>query len=113
MITDLTYLSNMSGGNNTVIKEMITIFVEQVQEYIIDMQRFLNEKDYVSMGKLAHKAKSSVAIMGMNDLAAKLKTLELLGKEGKDSEKYPDMVSDFVEQCKLAIIELEEKRLQL
>lgn len=106
MITDLTYLNNMSGGSSDIIKEMITIFIEQTKEYITDMQRLLDEKDYISLGKLAHKAKSSVAIMGMNDLAADLKTLELKSKDAQDIETYPAIVNSFVTLSKQAIEEL-------
>ncbi len=108
MITDLTYLKNMSGGSSDIIKEMVNIFIEQTKEYIVDMQRLLNEKDYLALGKLAHKAKSSVAIMGMNDLAADLKSLELLSKDSKDVETYPQIVEKFVTLSKQAIAELAE-----
>jgi HPt (histidine-containing phosphotransfer) domain-containing protein len=108
MITDLTYLKGMSGGSSDIIKEMIGIFIEQTQEYIVDMQKHLDEKDYLSLGKLSHKAKSSVAIMGMNDLAADLKTLELLTKDSKDIETYQGYVDKFITQCKAAISELNE-----
>lgn len=106
MITDLTYLKNMSGESSDIIKEMITIFIEQTREYITDMQRLLDEKDYISLGKLAHKAKSSVAIMGMNDLAADLKILELKSKDAQDVETYPAIVTNFVTLSKQAIEEL-------
>jgi HPt (histidine-containing phosphotransfer) domain-containing protein len=108
MITDLTYLKGMSGDNPQIIKEMITIFVEQAEGYILDMQKHFDEKDYVALGKLAHKAKSSISIMGMNELAADMKTLELLTKEGKEEEKYPGYVDKFITQTKDAIAELKE-----
>ncbi len=113
MITDLTYLTNMAGGNTDIIKEMIHIFVDQVQEYIKDMQKFLDEKDYLALGRLAHKSKSSVAIMGMNDLAADLKVLELLAKESKEIDKYPMLVEKFIVQCEMAISELQESETKL
>jgi len=113
MVTDLTYLTNMAVGNPEIIKEMIHIFIEQVQEYISDMQKFLNEKDYIALGRLAHKSKSSVAIMGMNDLAADLKTLELLAKESQETEKYPAFVEKFIQQCEAAIVELHETETKL
>jgi HPt (histidine-containing phosphotransfer) domain-containing protein len=108
MITDLNYLKNMSGGNPEIIKEMIGIFNDQAIEYIRDMQKFLSEKDYLALGKLAHKAKSSISIMGMTDLAADMKTLELLTKENKETESYPSYVEKFISQTKLAIEELKE-----
>lgn len=113
MITDLTYLTNMSGGNPGIVKEMIGIFIEQVQEYVVEMQQYLKDKDYQALGRLSHKAKSSVAIMGMNELAADLKTLELLSKESVDIDKYPELVDRFVVQCQLAMVELKEKASEL
>jgi HPt (histidine-containing phosphotransfer) domain-containing protein len=108
MITDLAYLRNMSGDNPDIIKEMIGIFVEQAEEYIRDMKKNLEDKNYDAIGKLAHKAKSSISIMGMNDLAADLKTLELLAKEEKEKESYPGYIDKFVNQTQLAITELKE-----
>jgi HPt (histidine-containing phosphotransfer) domain-containing protein len=103
----------MAGGNPEIIKEMIHIFIDQVQDYIKDMRKYLEEKDYLSLGKLAHKSKSSVAIMGMNDLAAELKILELLAKESKEIEKYPSMVDNFIRQCEAAITELHDSEKKL
>jgi HPt (histidine-containing phosphotransfer) domain-containing protein len=108
MITDLAYLRNMSGDNPDVIKEMIGIFIEQAEEYIRDMKKNLEDKNYDAIGKLAHKAKSSISIMGMNDLAADMKTLELLAKEEKEKESYPVFINKFVSQTQLAITELKE-----
>ena len=108
MITDLTYLNNMSGGSPEIVKEMIGIFIEQANEYLQDMPKYLEEKDYSSLGKLAHKAKSSISIMGMTDLAADLKTLELLAKESTDIESYPAFVEKFIFQTKSAIAELSD-----
>jgi HPt (histidine-containing phosphotransfer) domain-containing protein len=113
MITDLTYLNNMSSGNPEIVKEMIGIFVEQAHEYIRDMPKHLDEKDYLALGKLAHKAKSSISIMGMTELAADLKTLELLTKENKDIETYPSYVEKFLSLTKIAIEELKESASKL
>ncbi len=108
MITDLTYLKSMSGENPEIIKEMIVIFIEQAEGYISDIQKNFDEKNYMALGKLAHKAKSSISIMGMNDLAADMKTLELLTKEGKEEENYAGFVKKFVTQTQQAIDELKE-----
>jgi len=108
MITDLTYLNNMSGGSPEIVKEMIGIFIEQANEYVRDMQAHLDNKDYLALGKLAHKAKSSISIMGMTDLAADMKTLELLTKENEEIETYPSFVEKFITQTKAAMAELKD-----
>lgn len=77
------YLDSVSGGDSEIIREIVVMFKEQVIEIFNEMNSHLSEKDYRSLGLLAHKAKSSVAIMGMDDLALMLKTFELQAKRGK------------------------------
>ena len=108
MITDLNYLRTMSGNDQNFIAEMIDLFREQVHEYREQMPGLLNEKAYSDLSKLAHKAKSSVAVMGMTDVADMLKELEILAKDSREVEKYPGMVNDFLEKCSLALEELDQ-----
>jgi HPt (histidine-containing phosphotransfer) domain-containing protein len=98
----------MSGGDSKFIAEMIGLFREQVDEYEVLMPELLQKKDYNSLSKMAHKAKSSVAVMGMNRVAELLKELEILASEKKEEERYESMVSEFLEQSRLALLELED-----
>jgi HPt (histidine-containing phosphotransfer) domain-containing protein len=107
MITDLNYLKTMSGGDPKFIREMIDLFREQIDEYKSIMPRLLEKKDYKSLSKVAHKAKSSVAVMGMNEVADLLKELEILANERKEVDRYESMISHFLEQSDLALSELE------
>ena len=107
MITDLNYLKTMSGGDSHFIKEMIGLFREQVEEYRETMPRLFAQKDYDGLSKLAHKAKSSVAVMGMTTVADLLKELEILAHDGKEADRYERMIEEFLEKSRLAIEELE------
>ena len=107
MITDLNYLKTMSGGDPGFIREMIDLFREQIDEYKSIMPELLDKKDYDSLSKIAHKAKSSVAVMGMNEVADLLKELEILASDRKDVDRYESMVSHFLQQSELALTELE------
>lgn len=108
MKTDLSYLKEMSGGNRDLIFEMISIFRDQVKEFLQGMDEHLEKKEYELLGKLAHKAKSSISIMGLNDLAADLKKLELSAKAGTETEKYPLIIERFRKETAEAEIELDE-----
>ena len=103
---DLTYLESMSMGSNDLIIEMIQLFVEQLPEFTEGLTAHLNNGDYTALGALAHKAKSSVAVMGMDALAADLKTLELNTKAGTAMESYPELVNRFIDQVTLTGAEL-------
>ena len=106
MITDLNYLNTMSGGDPKFIREMIGLFREQIDEYKSIMPDLLDKKDYDSLSKIAHKAKSSVAVMGMTEVAELLKELEILAKDQKEVDRYASMVNYFLEQSELALNEL-------
>ncbi len=108
MKTNLSYLQTMSGGDKKLILEMIDIFIDQVKEIEQGMKEHLEKKNYDSLGKLAHKAKSSVAIMGMKSLSKKLKELEMLAAKNDKIEKYPDYIKLFSTESDEAIKELRE-----
>lgn len=107
MITDLNYLKTMSGGDAKFIREMIDLFREQIDEYKSIMPELLQKKDYDGLSKIAHKAKSSVAVMGMSQMAELLKELEIITHDEKEVERYEPLVTHFLEQSELAITELE------
>ncbi len=105
---DLTYLESMAMGTNDLIVEMIQIFIDQLPEFTEGLAAHLKNGDLPALGALAHKAKSSVAVMGMDALATDLKTLELTAKAGKDQEQYPILVDRFIEQVTVTGRELAE-----
>ena len=102
------YLDSVSGGDPEIINEIVVMFKEQRVEIYNEMNSLLAKKNYTSLGLLAHKAKSSVAIMGMNDLAQMLKTFELQAKEGKESQLYDSYLKKFKTETEAAVIELED-----
>lgn len=113
MKTDLKYLKDLAAGDNTIIIEMIDLFSVQVKEVIADMQKAEEESDYDAISKIAHKAKSSVAIMGMHVLAEKLQELEIMARQGNSPEKYKDYINFFIQESDIAIKELTEYKTTL
>ena len=102
------YLDSVSGGDPDIINEIVVIFKEQSLEIYKEMTALLSVKNYASLGLLAHKAKSSVAIMGMTKLAEMLKTFELQAREGKESQLYESYIERFFSETQEAIKELDD-----
>jgi HPt (histidine-containing phosphotransfer) domain-containing protein len=102
------YLDSVSGGDFEIVSEIVDLFKDQVIEIYNEMNSLLAEKDYHALGMLAHKAKSSVAIMGMADLAILLKNFELEAKINKDPENYESYITRFGDETKSAVIELDD-----
>ncbi|TRX70659.1 Hpt domain-containing protein [Carboxylicivirga sp. M1479] len=78
---NLGYLESITDGSQELIKELITIFIEQIPEFKEGFEEGINKKDWVKIAAVAHKAKSSVMSMGMEELGnTDLKNLELIAK---------------------------------
>jgi HPt (histidine-containing phosphotransfer) domain-containing protein len=107
--TDLTYLKEITGGESEIVKEMIEMFLAQVSEFKENLDKHLKDENWVDLGKEAHKAKSSVLIVGMEELGKNLKKLQLLTEEEEDVDSYEDYVEMFNEQTDAAIKELQEE----
>jgi HPt (histidine-containing phosphotransfer) domain-containing protein len=101
------YLEMVSGGDISIMKELVSIFRDQVVEISTEMRTLLKNGDFHSLGMLSHKAKSSVAIMGMNEVALMLKNFELEAKEGKGQENYNQYINRFEQEAKSAVKELD------
>lgn len=70
----------MAGNDNEIIREMLEIFIEQVPEFTNGISNSFSSQNWEEMGALAHKAKSSLRTMGMEQLGDLLETLEHLSK---------------------------------
>jgi HPt (histidine-containing phosphotransfer) domain-containing protein len=102
------YLDSIAGDDPQIIAEIVTMFKDQVSEMFAEMKLLNSRKEFINLGMLAHKAKSSVAIMGMAELATMLKTFELSAKEGKDIDLYESYINKFGEDTKTAVSELDD-----
>jgi HPt (histidine-containing phosphotransfer) domain-containing protein len=111
--TNLDYLRTITEGDVSTIREIIILFFEQVPEFIANLKKYLEEKRYAELGSEAHKAKSSVMIMGMESLAHDLKQLQLATISGTQIETYAQHVSRFEIECLKAVEELKEELIKL
>ena len=102
-----SYIESVTGGDKETITELVVLFREQVAEFSREMRLLIEKEDYYSLGLLAHKAKSSVAIMGIDNLAVLLKTFELEAKVSKNTDQYPTYISCFESDTKNALEELD------
>ena len=89
------YLMSITGGDIEVMSEIAGIFGSQVPEFLTGMRNLLEQQKYYDLGLLAHKAKGSVTVLGMEDTAKMLKEFELLAKAGDQKERYSEFISRF------------------
>jgi len=109
MKVNLNYLATQTGGNKAVILEMIEIFGEQLIEFKDGLTLHYESKSWMKLSKIAHKAKSSITIMGMEKTAVLLKELEKLASEEKEVERYKEILEQIFRDFELAKQDLEKE----
>jgi len=106
-IINLAILEEFTDGNEDLFSDMLKIFFLQVPNFTNDMEEAFKAKDYLKLGQIAHKAKSSVATMGISNLSVKMKEFEILAKSSEKPESYRQYIDLFKDTCQKAIAELE------
>lgn len=112
-IIDLSYLKEISNGSNDFMLELIDMFFEQIPEYQNLLEELYNKKEWVNLGKTAHKAKSSIIMMGLYDLGKELKWLEENAKEETNIDTFKEIIAKFVCYSNQAIKELKQARKEI
>ena len=106
MVTDLKYLQQMTGNDIGMMKEVIDLFLNQLDEFRTEFDLLLKQKNWLELSRLAHKIKSSSLMMGIEPMTDEMKELEILAREGKDAEKYPEFLARFIAMTDSIEVEL-------
>jgi len=107
--TDLSYLHEISGGDETFIKEIIDLFIAQMPEAVETMKAAYENNEPVKLGKTAHKAKPSAIYIGNKTLEDKLKTLQELKETETLSDETRTLLSEVEALSKNAVQELQKR----
>lgn len=104
---DLTYLREVSVDGNFMIK-IFAIFKSEVPKIEERMNKALAEKNWEKLGKIAHKSKSSISVLGMHKEIENMLQLEIDAKNKNKTETFARRIELFIQNCKNAIREIEQ-----
>jgi HPt (histidine-containing phosphotransfer) domain-containing protein len=86
-LIDLSYLNSIADGNQDIVNELVEIFIDQLPEFTDGLNDAFSKSHWAEVAALAHKAKSSMISMGMNEIGnVDLKNLELIAKHRRIDE---------------------------
>jgi HPt (histidine-containing phosphotransfer) domain-containing protein len=100
---DMSYLEEVAAGDEEFLLDLIRTFIRQVPEFLENMKKYLENKEFFLLAREAHTAKSSVLLFGLHELSAKLKEFQLLAAKAENPETYPDYIREFEENCQQVI----------
>lgn len=98
MIYNLDKINEMADGDEDFIQSVISVFLEEVPQDLIDLENAIAEEDYENVYKLGHKIKPNVDLLGMEQSRAIALDIETLGKDAANKaeieEKFPILKKD-------------------
>lgn len=104
-IINTDYINEISLKPEFQLK-ILKLFKQNVFEYEKMMKAALKERNYKELAEIAHKAKSSVKILGMDKQADDMKLLQIDLNMGKNIETYEKRVAEFLLSCHAALKEV-------
>ena len=107
---DLTYLKKRTKEDPVLIREMISLYLQQTPPLINQMKQGLHDKDWDSVYTAAHKMIPSFSIMGINkDFEDTARKIQEYSNSKKHLDEMPEMVLQLETVCSKACEELEEE----
>lgn len=90
---DLSYLREVANGDTSIMRMAIEKYLETTPAYLENLQIQLRGLDYDGLRKAAHKLKSSLQFMGLNDLYHLTLMIETSCKAEQNMEQLPIWVA--------------------
>lgn len=110
---DLTYLNEIAGGDAEFMIDMIDIFMDQTPVYVEQLIVALTEKDWKTVGDLAHKIKPTLAFMGVDQAKDKMAAIEHNARAGTNLETIADDFAEIKTLCENLYVGLEKVKAEL
>jgi PAS domain S-box-containing protein len=112
--TDLEYLNRRTKSNPLLMKEMITLYLDQTPILVNTMKRSMQEKDWESLYSAVHKLIPSFSIMGIStNFENMAKKVQEYASTRQQTDGVRDMVMQLEIVCSKACEELKEELISI
>lgn len=100
---DLSYLTELSGGDSSFIQTIIIQFIAEAPTVIHTIAVASSEQNWDELAYQIHKFAPNLAFIGISDIKEEVNKLESFSKLRTDLEAIPQLVDILSKRCELAI----------
>ena len=79
---NLDYLQQVFQGNDAMVRRILDLFEEQVPGYLTEMEDRWRQGEWRKLHPMAHKARSSISMLGMTSLLEDIVHIEHTSRSG-------------------------------
>lgn len=105
-ITDLAFFKQNSFGDPVLYKELLDIFVKTTPEMLEQIKVTADAGNFIQLSKVAHKLKSNVQSVGLNEVYRMLDQLEYIETTPISIDELDGLVLKIVQLCNIAVSEV-------
>ena len=91
-LVDLTYVREMVEFDEKAVKNVVDMFVQQISDELILLEKAIEEQDYSLIKAISHKLQSSIKILRINVLVPVLTSME----EKSEQKNLPGLKESFL-----------------
>ncbi|MFN5830149.1 MAG: Hpt domain-containing protein, partial [Bacteroidota bacterium] len=110
---DLSYLRLLMDNDTEIVLEVLEIFKLQTPIDVQNMELHTKNNYWQMLSKSAHKLKSSVGNLGMNQLKDWFLFIEINGKQETNLDRLNELVNLSIQGTKQLVKDIEEEILKL
>ena len=111
-VYDLSKIRKMVEGDEVMIRKMVGMFLDKTPELLQEMQDHMSQDAWVEVGKLAHRLKSSLNLMGVDALYDNIRMIEKYSFDEEDTSNrkaIPQLIEELNSICEEAFIQLKNE----
>ncbi|NME70916.1 Hpt domain-containing protein [Flammeovirga aprica] len=106
---NLSQLEMLSRGDDGFVNKMLNSFTGNLKDGIKEITDAYKLHDWSTIGKVAHKLKPSMLVLGVTSLKETIIFLEKDHKDGSVDEKEISMkVESFLEKCGILLMQIQQ-----
>ncbi len=106
----LAHLRKLMNNNHQNMTEMINIFLKQVPDTLKGMEVGIQSADWDKVHFEAHKIKSSIMVIGLNNLQSSVVKINEYSKKGENLYQIPALYSSFKKQVLIEVQKLNKAK---
>jgi PAS domain S-box-containing protein len=90
---NLTEIKKIAGGDKDFIKQMISIFLDQIPQSLAQINQAIETKDFERVKSVAHQMKPSIDIMQIDSLKKEVRFVEENAGNQTNLEQLPEFIT--------------------
>jgi hypothetical protein len=107
-ITNLSLLKEFADGDEEFMLEILGIYQGETPQAIQKIKALTASQEWEELRKVVHKLKSSLSMIGLNDLLSIVTTMEQNIKEQINLEDLAGLSSQVIDQCQQSLPEVDQ-----